>query len=1209
MGASSILSEDSRSNRVETGTEDTVLYRRNGTVEDSSYFINDNGTSENLSVFEDDEYDNGDYYSASDDQSTDEEEDQRYSPSEFGDETFPTHFAEEFVESNYEESVKLYQRFGQREIGPLEHDILKNGIRLSEHARNRKIKHKDKRKYYEAFLSKDKMLQRLREDPERYKKCTLKIEGAHLAVCKNMGKSDPVQYIQISGRSKCGRTFNGDEVLVEILNLDQVKKKKIERLNIDINRHNREKFAYGKILGCFHSTRPLDSHLLGQDPIANTEESEMQNNPVFVCTLDESCNYLMKPVCKTIPKIHVLHDPRKTYLIKVFKYCSETRDFEYDRPLKMDPGLKSSYIFLVAYINWTSNYPLGMVIDAIYTEDSFSTGMRILRLMHQVPKLYDRDTVQGVRKILRDECRDSRASVERKDLCEKINAFTIDPKDSKDLDDALSVECNDEDTVLVGIHISDVTHLVKQDDAIDTEAQERATTFYPGQGINPYHMLPEPLATDLCSFVPGKPRNAISLFFKMNSEANLIGFPPCKTIIKSRRRYSYEDVQDVIDGRSEGTIHSTEILKLFELAKQMRKRRLGPAMSSLPVETPLEEGDSASKSVEAHYLVEEFMVLSNHYVGQILMGIFPTCVPLRCQNPPPEEKVKQWLEDNEIIAHFIIKLQGVQPLPGVQLNMQNIDPGRLRHRHITPLQKCTWNAIREFVDKKDIESAKSIMDTDELHPGISLALQDWMDFQETASYRCSGDVIENPSSIPVEAKHFSLASFPYVHFTSPIRRYTDIIVHRMLCAALDKRESPYSHDEISNLCEHISERTKRAKLYQKECQALLWGKKLQKTPILINTFISNVTDEGISLVFPGMRKMPSKYREIPFKLLQVSKRPDSETDLQLALHWSRRVYHRRGKYSFKSQTEEKPLECQRLDPYQRTHFVQLRQWGHLHEKMRSGVVKEVHKAMKEFTKTTNLVSLHKLEPGRKIDVTSEFPDGKILKQTCDFSMTFCRGQVLSIQLSAEAEKGVIVPSLQLFNMTRNSKYCLQHTRDPVKFLAKYSTTGTNCNRFKSVSHYLSIWTPVIEMEFATSAVRDHSCTINAVPVNFISQKTGKFSLGVWYCIERDIEFPYLSCKFIVMGEIDNEEKEKYCADYLCIRCEIPDGMPPGTYMKSDTMPNRGLVWMAHAKITKVVHIEEERKPNPESAQASSSNENDEKPKTIKKWEVEFQNTS
>ncbi|KAK3091404.1 hypothetical protein FSP39_019664 [Pinctada imbricata] len=351
--------------------------------------------------------------------------------------------------------------------------------------------------------------------------------------------------------------------------------------------------------------------------------------------------------------------------------------------------------------------------------------------------------------------------------------------------------------------------------------------------------------------------------------------------------------------------------------------------------------------------------------------------------------------------------------------------------------------------------------------------------------------------------------------------------------------------------------------------------------------------------------MPSKYREILYKLLQVSRRPDTESDSQLTLHWSRRVYHRRGKYSLKNQTDEKALECQRLNPYQRTYFVQVRQWKLLHEILQTGNPLKIQKEIRNFIKTVNMESLHTEEPGREIDISSEFPDGNILKQACDFSMTFCKGQVLSIQVSADADKGVMVPSPQVFNMTRNSKFCLQHTRDPVKFLAKYSTTSTYIDRYNSELHYLSLWKPVMEMEFVTSAVRDHACTINAVPVEFQSKKTGKFSLGVWYCKERDIDFAYLSRKFITMGEIDSEEKEKYCADYLCIRCEIPNGKPPGTYMMSDAMSNRGLVWMAHAKITKLMHIEEERVPNTAALENSTNNKDEEKPKTVKKWQIEF----
>ena len=1155
-------------------------------------------------------------FSGSEAATTDEETEYDFSTDyQFTDDREYSFEAEENDRNKYDESRRLYKKVDDDKFVLLEHEILKNGVPLSDHVKIRKIRPKDKRQYYDPLLPAAELERKLRDEPEKYKRCILKIEGAHYAVCKNVNEKDKLSSIEISGRSKCGRVFNGDEVLVEILNVDQVREETIQRFQKDINKHN---MAFGRVVGCFRTSRPMDSHILGQDPLYEHPEAEDVSHPVFVCTLDESCNYLMKPVCKTIPKIHALHNPRKTYLVKVFKYCNETRDFEFSRNIKIDPSNASSYIFVVVYINWTCNYPLGMVIDAIHTEDSFDTGMRMLRMLHQVPLYYQRETVQQVEKLQASEDKLMEELTKgRQDFSETLRVFTIDPPGSRDLDDALSIEHLEDGMFRVGVHIADVTSVVKKDDPVDKEAQERATTYYPGQGINPYHMLPEPISTFICSLVEGQKRAAISLFFTLSRDGEVKKLDVKKTVIKSCRQYTYEEVQHIIDDDENDEINSVEIRALYTLAKGMRQRRLGPAMHSLPVEAAFEEsGNSSSNAIEAHYLVEEFMVLANHDVGRILMSKCPACVPLRCQSPPSEEMAQKWLEENKYIADSIMRLQGIQPFSGRRISLQNI-PNDARYTHIMMLQSCSWNAISVANDRRDpetderdpdINAIRDIVGSDELHPNIALALDDWIEFQETARYRCSGDL----ASKPLEAKHFSLAIWPYVHFTSPIRRYPDIVIHRQLTAILEGSQIPYSSEEVSDLCDHFNHVIKNAKQYQKECQTLIWGKRLQKTPILINGYVKATSESDVSLAFPGMRKMPAKFRELPLKLLGLSSRPDFTTDTQLTLKWSRRIYHRRGKHIFKNEKEEKPLECQRLDPYQRTHFVLIKHWKALHDAMSTNDADVLHKAIKRCPRKVNLSSLHHIPEGIVKDINSEFPDGNILRQTCDYSMTFCKGQVLSVQISAEPEKGVMVPSPQLFNLTRNSKYCLQHTRDPVKFLAKYATTSAYSNKYSSEEHYLSVWRPLLEMEFATSAAHDHAAAINinAVPVEFKSKTSGTFKLGIWYCEERDIEFTCLSRKYIVADAARDREDEandvKYCTDYLCIRCEIPMGMPPGTYMRSDTPPKQGYVWLAHAQIKSVSRIEEPRRIFPSTSESSQAPQDGEPERKVKKWMVDFE---
>lgn len=1108
--------------------------------------------------------------------------------------------------TKFEESCEYYAREDSNEEVVLQQDMMKYGLDLpiSDEASHGK---KKKNQFYEEFEPPDRLEALLRSNAQRYKRCKVSIQSAHNTRCINLDVRDELKDIEISGRSKAGKVFDGDIVLVEIFNFEKFTKTVIRRLQKDINKDNRSHRVYGRIVGLFERRKARDI-----------------DHPVFVCTLDDTANHLMRPVCRTVPKLHINQDRKKKYIIQVYKYNTRSSNVEPDYEFRIDPGRKSSFVFLVVYLSWSSLYPMGAVIDVIEVEESFTSAMKILRLHHQVPEYYKKETIVSTKKLLEDLKSEPVTKEENREDLSHVRVFTIDPEGSQDLDDALSIE-QVGDNFIIGVHIADVSLVVKKDDQIDIEARERASTFYPGQGMNPYHMLPEPLSRNICSLLPDVVRPTLSVVFTMTATGKLLETHVKKTQIKSCKKYTYDEVQKIIDNRPDESDLQRDILQLFEIAKSIRKRRAGTGFYFFPVETKLNDNeDSVLNSKEAHYLVEEFMVLANTFVAGYLSKPFPKVIPLRCQAAPSAEVIQKWKDQNNPFFHMVLRLQnmGLSDLRRediVQLGLI----GPLRYTRIMPIQKWVWENIVDALNDGNISLAVQYLCSDELHPNQCLALEEWISFQESASYKCSGALSERK-----EGMHFSLQRLMYVHFTSPIRRYPDIIVHRLLHAAIDKRSCPYSTSEVDILCQDLNDVIRRAKDFQKQCKMLIWGFKLKRSPQILQGFVREATDRSVSLVLPGLRSLPQICKEFELNLLHVSQRPtflkDTITgDDIMTLHWLLRLYDVSGKPNKEERKaqrlhwlseEAKKEVCKRINPHARTKFIQQERWKEILGK----VLKEEYEEITEsiLIQQKNALSsnsrdkkeadedLHNYVPACKdtvLDHSSEVEDGEVIRQACAFSMSFSRGQVVCVQITAEPQKGVLVPSLQMLDMTKNIKHCLQHNRDPIKFLSKYSIHKAK-QKYQSPMEYLRIWLPIIEMEAVTNAAHDDSPIVNGVDIFMDTLGAGYFFLLHHFCEQRDIDFSTMSPHFILVGDDESKNETIFNSDFLCIRSEHSTTETRRERKTSSVDPNNRFQLVLHGQIC---NIEKVMKPRPQQKDSEEADKNEKKRNITEKYKVNF----
>ena len=351
----------------------------------------------------------------------------------------------------------------------------------------------------------------------------------------------------------------------------------------------------------------------------------------------------------------------------------------------------------------------------------------------------------------------------RRDL-RHIPTFTIDPEDAKDFDDALSYEELENGLIRLGVHIADVTHYVQPGTALDEDAQEKATSIYLVDRTIP--MLPERLSNDLCSLRPNEDRLAYSAIFDLDPHGNVQTEWFGRTVIHSDRRFIYREVQQILDA-GEGEFHH-ELNQLNQLAYKLRDERFSKGSISFETDevrfildedgTPLET--FVKERLDAHKLIEDFMLLANRRIAKFIAKQKPEVpFPYRVHPLPEQERL-------ETLSNFVSRF-------GYEMPEQVEDGSKIAH---------ALNALTEKVIGK---------------PEQNIIQQMAIRSMPKAIYTTDND------------GHYGLGFKYYGHFTSPIRRYPDVLVHRILEGVLTHKP-PYPKQALEALCQHCSEREKLA---------------------------------------------------------------------------------------------------------------------------------------------------------------------------------------------------------------------------------------------------------------------------------------------------------------------------------------------------------------------------------------------------------------
>ena len=432
-------------------------------------------------------------------------------------------------------------------------------------------------------------------------------------------------------------------------------------------------------------------------------------------------------------------------------------------PLHLLKGAKDGDHAMARVVEWTgkTKNPIGEIISVLTNESVNEIAMQGLLIENGFPLSFPDDVLEDAARY--PEGVDKQEIKKRKDI-RNILTVTIDPVDAKDFDDAISFREMKGGWFEVGVHIADVSHYIEPDSALDKEAYRRATSVYLPDRVSP--MLPERLSNELCSLRPHEDKYTFSAIFQINKQGKVKEHWIGKTVIHSDRRFSYEEVQEIIEGAAGD--HKEELHTLNDIAKTLRQQRFKKGainFSSQEVRFKLDEtgkpiGIVIKESKEAHQLIEEFMLLANRtiaeYVGAIKYKGEQVPFPYRVHDVPDEDKLK-------VFTMFAGRF-------GVKFDLST--PATISKSFNEMLETVRGKPEQHVLEQLGIRTmSKAVYTTDNIG-------------------------------------HYGLGFAHYCHFTSPIRRYPDVLVHRILQQCLEDNIHPVKHLEAQ--CRHCSDQERRA---------------------------------------------------------------------------------------------------------------------------------------------------------------------------------------------------------------------------------------------------------------------------------------------------------------------------------------------------------------------------------------------------------------
>ncbi|XP_074646768.1 3'-5' exoribonuclease HELZ2-like isoform X2 [Tubulanus polymorphus] len=954
-------------------------------------------------------------------------------------------------------------------------------------------------------------LQRLlRLNPNKYIKSVLTIDhrSTGCIYAEPVTDGDASARIIITSRLRCGEGFNGDVAVVELINDDTAT----------------DPFDYR------HGNEPINRHGY---VVGILKRSIDPTNRRFVCSVEPGNSGLMVPINSGIPKIYNLETKHrathsKRGFVTVYRVTDDRR-FEFDHYESISATCEQDHkLFIVQYLKWDKllHSPLGVVTRVFLQPGAtIDRGIQILSVEHDIKQKFTQEVES---KIQQQYPVGFFLSVTARDDLRDLLVFTITAATREDIDNGFSVESLADGGFRIGVHVSDVSEFISADTVVDREARKRSVSKYP-IGQDPVLLLPERLAIDLCSLKPSFDRLAISVVMTIDEAGEIVNCEFKRSIVISRFKFSFAEAQLILkNGCHSGNDAEVRdaMMTLHRLTQQWRNDRLGNAR----LYDTLSELDDATH--HAKRLVEELQIKVNYQIAKYLLNKLPQLTPLVTQAAPDSQKLITWKQQHWLDALNTVAMTHAFLPPGwicdctdsCDCILAEIGDESAIYGEMINLRAEVWTSI-ETAD--ELETIVKLVVSPEVHPHLAIALQKLINIQKPIEYCCSGDSNYH--------RYHLLNLSPFTCFTSPLHRFVDIVVQRLLKSVITRQPIEYTRSDIRMICDELTVAERKAKTFIDATLSLHVASALKSRPIVYLPVINAVSSETISLMFPTLPSnidYPESVSTIHLNLCDSPVHDSVRSGVNL--RWEKRIYDLNPDPGLLDHLARRHDDVLSLNPNRFAVQIPAESWQSLLHSVIGGNTDAICSEMGLLrSEVSDLPGIDRYVPDVIVGMVTDNNTRTKRRYYSQFEMTLQPGHVTHVQISTHVVNAMLKPTVQLIYITDRLSLCIEHMCEPLRcFLHSTPVPSQTVKISSNIREYIDAWLPLLEMEgiyrcvragapsitihnvsiahAAAGAVAVEPGTVGPGTVGPGAENRGKhigiFAIDQGFCAERNISF-------------------------------------------------------------------------------------------------------
>lgn len=700
------------------------------------------------------------------------------------------------------------------------------------------------------------------------------------------------------------------------------------------------------------------------------------------------------------------------------------------------------YLFVLKILAWSSknDIPLGICVERIEAHQNLSSTFRTLSAwIYQGYKEKKGNAI--CKKFLETQQIQSNYD---KDLT-TLHAFTIDSENTEFRDDAFTFEKLD-NGYKIGVHIADVAAHIEKDSAFDKYVKMRGISYFSRVGFV-HHMLPKDVAR-VFSLDPHKKKDTLSLFFEYSNDEWRIS-RPYKTILISKKSYTYAEAQYEME-QSNSSNEQIDLNCMFQLVMKLRKNRLGISYHSNDNEL------NDWKYADAKNLVEELAIQTNYKIAQYLESHINNVI-IRQQNAPFNLAFRKWQHLNREYNPTNFKLLNYTN------SLDEMSTGN--NTASTKIIRSNFHKIIELLRQNRVTEAIKHLTFTGNFPYQNLSLQSYTKLSKKSYYKLSTPGVFNG--------HNDLNLNIYTHFTSPIRRYFDIVVQRLLHSVLtNTNEIPYSLQELFKICQDANLKVNRSNIYRNNMDTFCLSICLQHRMASFDALIVDCDLQFMTFQLNHLNYLSHSSRSIKYAHLGLAENPKEDSDI-IGLTWKQRMYDLKADYLRFNLKNQKIL----LKNEHNVSSIPNSIWLKFMECVKNNKLEKISELVHSF----DAVTFNETSESEIPCATNWILEDIANKEEVEYFMNrhlitiqinLEKGDIMKVQMGLTVENGIIEPVPQYLKLSKNHGICIQHYREPISVFTDEKPDKADKNSYSTIEEYVSLWKPLLEWHAAINALNN-----------------------------------------------------------------------------------------------------------------------------------------